>query len=193
MRRVKADKAQCLAMHVPAQDLHQLLQDHAGTAPPRPKAKAKGKAKPAASIATASTAEPFEQPELEADKASEQEQESDESLDSRSDSSSEQDKKVLGPENSGDCIESELCEAAEDSTTAKEQEDEALPTRRRRRDMNSMPKSEPKRTRDVPIEITFSEECSSWFRRVTSDITEDLPGLLRMYGENSDIENCKAM
>ena len=171
---VKADKAQCLAMHVPVHELHQLLEDHAGTAPPRPKAKAKGTTNPAASIATASTTYPFGQPELEADKDSEQEQESDESLDSSSDSSSEQDKKVLEPDenseqekkpdetsdlglnlSSEDFIELELDEAAEDSTTAKEQEGnnsdgEALPTRRRKRKMRALttipnftPESEP--------------------------------------------------
>ena len=131
---------------------------------------------------------PDESPDPSSDESLEQEVfEPDEEQEQKPDESPEQDKKVLEPENSGDFIELELCEDAEDSTTAKEQEDEALPTRRRKRKMNSMPKSEPKRTRDVPIEITFSEESSSWFRSVTSDITADLTGLLRMYEENSDI------
>ena len=37
---VKADKAQYLATRVPVHELQQLLEEHAGTAPPEPKAKA---------------------------------------------------------------------------------------------------------------------------------------------------------
>ena len=59
--------------------------------------------------------------------------------------------------------------------------------------MSFTPESEPEpKKTDVPIKITLSEECSSWFRRVTSDITADLTGLLRMYGENSDIGNLQS-
>ena len=78
---------------------------------------------------------------LEPDENSEQEQKPDESpeqevlepdeeQEQKPDESPEQD--LLQPQNSGDFIELELCEDAEDITTAKEQEDEALPTRRRK-------------------------------------------------------------
>ena len=40
---VKADKADVLATHVPPHELQQLLEEHAGTTPPNPKAKQKAK------------------------------------------------------------------------------------------------------------------------------------------------------
>ena len=60
---VKADKAEWLATHVPVHELILLLEEHAGTATPRPKAESKG----TSSIATASTALPSEQTDSDRD------------------------------------------------------------------------------------------------------------------------------
>ena len=60
---VKADKAEWLATHVPVHELILLLEEHAGTATPRPKAESKG----TSSIATASTALPSEQTDSDSD------------------------------------------------------------------------------------------------------------------------------